>query len=144
MQRVHLCLYIHVALSGVSFNPRAKTLFVGIMPDVLLKQHKHYNSIYWGKKNYYIADPNRKHPETGAHLLQDGHITMMARRYMAKIFLQNLWVAWKQIEGQPMLRGTYHIEKLGLAEHPDPWFDPALWKSSGGKMCFNPEKEEAA
>ncbi len=129
---------------GLSFNPRAKTLFVGIMPDVLLKQNKHYNKIYWDKKNYYIADPNRKHPETGEHLLQDGHITMMARRYMAKIFLQNLWIAWKNIEKLPIERGPYHIEKLGLGEHPDPWFDPELWKTSGGKACFDPEKEIAA
>jgi hypothetical protein len=129
---------------GLSFNPRAKTLFVGIMPDVLLKQNKHYNGLYWGKKNYYISDPNRKDPETGEHLLADGHITMMSRRYMAKIFLQNLWVAWKHIEQLPMERGPYHIEKLGLSEHPDPWFDKNLWKQSGGKICFNSEKEEAA
>ena len=129
---------------GLSFNPRAKTLFVGIMPDVLLKQNKHYNGLYWDKKNYYINDPKRRDPDTGEHLLQDGHITMMARRYMAKMFLQNLWVAWKQIEGLPMERGPYHIEKLGLQEHPDPWFDKELWKSSKGKLCFDPEKEKAA
>lgn len=129
---------------GLSFNPRAKTLFVGIMPDVLLKQNQHYNGIYWNKKNYYISDPRRLDPETKQHLLQDGHITMMARRYMAKIFLQNLWIAWKQIEKLPMERGPYHIEKLGLSDHPDPWFDPKLWKASGGKTCFDPKKDEAA
>jgi NAD-dependent DNA ligase len=129
---------------GLTFNPRAKTLFVGIMPDVLLKQNKHYNKIYWDKKNYYISDPRRHHPQTGEHLLADGHITMMARRYMAKMFLQNLWVAWKQIENLPMARGPYHIEKLGLSEHPDPWFDKELWKKTKGQICFDPEKAKAA
>jgi hypothetical protein len=114
---------------GLSYNPRMKTWVVGIMPDVLIQLNKHYNKLYHDHKNYLINDKRRYPNEdmTQPCLLADGHITKRAKRYIAKIFLLNFFIAWKTIEGLPIIRRGYHEEKLGKTPHPDPWFNPEDW-----------------
>lgn len=46
----------------------------------------------------------------------DGHRHAAARRYMAKMFLTDLWVCWRMLEGLPITE-PYAVAKLGLRAH---------------------------
>lgn len=128
---------------GLTYNPYLKTVLLGVLSDTLIKANPHYRDIYWGYKNRILNDPRRKNRD-GEHLLPDGRITKMAKRYMIKQFVLNLWVAWRYIEDLPIARGPYHMEKLGLQFHPDPHFDPAEWVATHGRTAFTaPTLEEA-
>jgi hypothetical protein len=119
---------------GLTYNPKIKTVLLGVLSDTLIKSNPHYRKIYWDYKNRIINDPRRKDRD-GKHLLPDGRITKMATRYMIKMFVLNLWVAWKYIENLPILRAPYHMEKLGLGFHPDPAFDPKKWVEEFGRTA---------
>jgi hypothetical protein len=44
------------------------------------------------------------------------HRHQMAIRYIVKIFLIDLHVAWRQMEGLPLSQ-PYHVAKLGMRDH---------------------------
>lgn len=119
---------------GITYNPKLKTVLLGVLSDTLIKSNPHYRKIYWDYKNRIINDPRRKDRD-GKHLLPDGRITKMATRYMVKMFVLNLWVAWKYIEDLPIINAPYHIEKLGLKYHEDPAFDPIKWVEEFGRSA---------
>jgi len=113
--------------TGISFKPFLKTKVVGVLPDCLFRsKNEKYQNLYklklaelevhpvWGKhndkekptnaekKDYYYTSPGRRRNQ--------------ARRYIAKIFLQELWVAWRICEGLP-IRPSYHEAKQGGHDH---------------------------
>jgi NADH:ubiquinone oxidoreductase subunit E len=58
----------------------------------------------------------------------DAHRHMAAKRYMMKQFLQELWVAWRTIEGLPM-PGSYAERYLGVEHGKSHGPDPELVKA---------------
>jgi len=46
----------------------------------------------------------------------DMHRHQAARRYMAKMFLKDLWICWRMIEGLPLTE-SYEVAKLGHRPH---------------------------
>ena len=91
---------------GISFNPTLKTKMVGVLGGSFIKQGGKYRDIYDGYKHRIANHP--KHAEK-----TPGHRHAMANRYMVKMFLQDLWLEWRRIEGLP-IREPYAVEKLGI------------------------------
>lgn len=51
------------------------------------------------------------------------HLINMARRYMIKIFLYDLWSVWRELEGLPVTK-PYHEAKLGMVHTTDYSLNP--------------------
>lgn len=49
----------------------------------------------------------------------DGHRHKAARRYMAKLFLRDMWLAWRMLEGLPVTE-PYEVAYLGRRPHHEP------------------------
>jgi len=101
------------------YNRRLKSLLYLIGDEFIRMQTPIYAEIYYEEK----AEQRRQHPEPyctkcacvatecrhpAAHRkarswdFTDAHIHNRARRKMVKIFLQHLWVTWRQLEGLPI------------------------------------------
>lgn len=83
----------------------------------------HYTPLY---RDIYDAEKERLrelHPEkvkvNGKWRYNDGHLDMMARRKMIKIFLQHLWVVWREMEGLPVTQ-PWVIAHGGHADYIPP------------------------
>lgn len=92
---------------SITFNPFLKTKLVGVLgPAFLRAGESKYRTIY---DEYKLRLEN--HP---AHAEKTkGHRHNMAVRYMVKIFLVDLYAAWRTLEGLPV-SDTYAEAKLGL------------------------------
>lgn len=91
---------------GITFNPWLKTKLIGVIGPCLLKARNEKYS-----KVYYDYRARLEHHE----IYKDhskGHRHNMAMRYMVKMFLLDLYVAWRTIEGLPVST-SYHEGKLG-------------------------------
>lgn len=95
---------------GLSFNPWLKSKLLGVLADSFIRSRSPYRTVYDDYKNRLLNHPAHKDKRRI-------HIERMARRYMIKIFLKDLWIAWRELEGLPTHK-PYHAEKLGRREHP--------------------------
>lgn len=110
---------------SITFNPFLKTKLVGVLASCFLKQladECKYRKVYddykfrlehhakYGTQN----DPTRvaEAKAAGRKYAPKAHRHAMAMRYMVKIFLQDLWLAWRELEGLPVTR-PYAEAKLG-------------------------------
>jgi len=104
--------------SSEHYNRRLKSLLLGerqIVPQFITHHAFPYADLYYESKAY----ERQKHPETlcvqcgvlwddcqskKAHKRQfnDGHLHMRAMRKTAKVFLQHVWVKWREFEGLPI------------------------------------------
>lgn len=99
---------------GITYNPFLKTKMVGVLADVIIKLGGPYKEIYNGYKNRLENHPKHK-DKTKAHR------NAMAKRYMIKMLLADLWTKWRELEGLEV-RPPYAEEKLGLKHsHPAPY-----------------------
>ena len=116
---------------GLSYNPFLKTKLVGVLGSSFLKQPAtecKYRRLYDEYKHrlehhekYGIA----KEAERKAEAKKEGkryapvlHRHRMAMRYAVKIFVQDLWLAWRAIENLP-ITAPYHQAILGHDHHKD-------------------------
>ncbi len=90
---------------GITFNPFLKTKMVGVLGSCFIKNKGTYRDVYDNYKHRLENDP--KHDDKSK-----GHRNNMAIRYMVKMFLQDLWLAWRELEGLEITR-TYHEAVLG-------------------------------
>lgn len=91
---------------GITFNPFLKTKLVGVLGSSFMRAGDNkYSAIYRDYRNR--IDNHPAHAEKSK-----GHRHNMAIRYMIKIFLTDLYVAWRTIEGLPV-SSTYQEAKLG-------------------------------
>lgn len=91
---------------GLSFSPMLKTKLMGVLASCFLRNKSPYADIYTQYKFRLQNSP--RHADKS-----DGHKHNMAMRYMIKIFLQDLYVAWRTLEGLPVAP-PYSQAKLGL------------------------------
>lgn len=63
-----------------------------------------YSEIYYNEKERQRNLHPVKIMENGKTRYNDGHIHNMARRKTIKIFLQHLWVKWREAEGHPVTK----------------------------------------
>ena len=125
---------------SLSYNKFAKSKIRGVLADVFMKRNSYYRTIYHDYKNRLLNQAWRfeetsvtQKVEKGKPLFKDGkpvmiseftpaRLTAMSQRYMIKMFLKNLWVSWRHLEGLSTEPG-YEESKLGMdtSEHVDPW-----------------------
>lgn len=91
---------------SITFAPFLKTKLVGVLgPSFLKCQSDPYSGIYYGYKH-------RLESRSDLEEASKGHIHNMATRYMIKMFLRDLYAAWRKIEGLPVAP-DYSEAKLG-------------------------------
>ena len=98
------------------FNQNLRTALVGVLADGFIKQQNYYcMEFYYPYKARLEQEEN-----TVTHIgkekqwkeVSKGHRDRAAKRYMIKMFLKDLYVAWREIEGLPV-RASYQEEYLG-------------------------------
>lgn len=97
---------------GITFNPFLKTKLVGVLASCFLKQKAEtckYRKVYDDYK--HRLENHEKHQDK-----TKGHRHNMAIRYMIKIFLQDLWLAWREVEGLEITQ-PYNEKVLGHKHH---------------------------
>ncbi len=93
--------------NSITFNPFLKTKLIGVLaPSFIKLSNPIYAPIYRGYKHRLESNP--AHQEKSK-----GHRDNMAKRYMIKMFLIDLYKAWRGIEGLPVTP-PYHEGKLGI------------------------------
>ena len=95
------------------FNKRLRTAMVGVLADSFIKSKSEYAKYYYDFKtrleneNGMIEGGKTTWAETSK-----AHRDRAAKRYMIKMFLRDLYVAWRTLEGLPV-RPPYQEEYLG-------------------------------
>jgi len=98
------------------FNKNLRTALVGVLADGFIKQQN-----YYAMEFYYPYKARLEQEEnTVLHVSKDaawkevskGHRDRAAKRYMIKMFIKDLYAAWREIEGLPV-REPYQVEYLG-------------------------------
>lgn len=111
-----------------NWNPDVKKM-IHKCSTSFIRANGRYAEIYRSEKENYHADP--RHDDKS-----DGHIDNMARRKIKKLFLQHLWVTFREFRGlektQPYVQAHENhadiippfTEDNGLTEHPEwmAWF----------------------
>jgi Transposase IS116/IS110/IS902 family len=91
---------------SITFNPFLKTKLMGVLaPSFLRARNERYAKIYNDYK--HRLENHIKYQE-----VSKGHRHQMALRYMIKIFLQDLYNAWRPLEGLEVAP-KYEEAKLG-------------------------------
>lgn len=92
--------------NGITFNPFLKTKLTGVLASSFLRAGDNkYSRIYNDYKHRLESDD--KHKEKSK-----GHRHNMAMRYMVKMFLLDLHIAWRTVDGLSVST-SYHEGKLG-------------------------------
>jgi hypothetical protein len=100
------------------FNKRLRTAMVGVLADGFIKAQSPYALEYYYPYKERLAQevnvPTTADPEKGKPWKDDskGHRDRAAKRYMIKMFLKDLYVAWRTLEGLTVRR-PYQEEYLG-------------------------------
>lgn len=92
--------------NGITYNPWLKTKLVGVLAGCMIKAGGPYADAYRDYKNRLANHP--KHIEK-----TPAHRNRMAMRYMVKLFLNDLYNAWRAAENLP-IAPPYHEAKLGI------------------------------
>ena len=91
---------------SLTYNPFVKTKLVEVMVGSFLKAgDNHYSRIY--------RDFRNRRSEKGDSPIQQHR---RASRYCAKMFLKDMWVVWRELEGLPVSE-PYEVAKLGHKPH---------------------------
>lgn len=112
---------------GITYNPKLKTMLLGVTASNIMKccirnekdpvTKEILSTTVKGYAVQYMDYKHRKqneHPEWSA-----AHINNVAKRWMIRNFVRDLWVAWRQVEGLPVTI-PYEQEFLGKAPHKWP------------------------
>lgn len=99
---------------SLGYNPVVKTKLVGVLGSSFLRAGKnaHYAQVYYDYKNRLMNRPDCAE-------LRPIVIHKRANRYMVKMFLKDLWYAWRTLEGLETGE-DYATAKLGMAPHHAP------------------------
>jgi len=101
---------------GITFNPFLKTKLTGVLSELFIRMRSDpYSGLYYDYKNRIL---NR-----GDEGMTKGHAHNMAKRYIVKRFLADLYNAWRGLEGLPVAP-DYHEAKLGHVHGAGPVADP--------------------
>jgi hypothetical protein len=103
---------------SITYVPRLKTKMLGVLGPSFLRAGGHYAEVYRGYKHRWEQHPKwglaaQERGEPGATAM---HRHRAALRYCVKMFLQDLFIAWRKLEGLP-IREPYAVEKLGMPPH---------------------------
>lgn len=103
------------------YNKDLRTRLVGILADGFIKSKSSYAMEFYypykgrlEKETNVIEDHGKQQSDSGKKWCEvsKGHRDRAAKRYMIKMFLKDLYVAWRELEGLPV-RPPYDDEYLG-------------------------------
>jgi hypothetical protein len=103
------------------YNKNLRTRLVGVLADGFIKAKSSYALEFYypykarlEKEENVIETYGRERKDSGKKWseVSKSHRDMAAKRYMIKMFLKDLYVAWREIEGLPV-RPPYEEEYLG-------------------------------
>lgn len=100
------------------FNQFLRAKLCGVLGSSFLKSNSPYREFYDNMKNRLHSSDwgmESKNP-TDKDNPRAGHQHKAATRYMVKMFLRDLYVAWRTLEGLPV-RPPYQEEYLGKKHH---------------------------
>lgn len=93
---------------SLTYNPFLKTKLVGVLGSAFLRaKDSYYGKIYYDYKNRL---DNRD--EDFSPIVKH----RMATRYAVKMFLRDMWVVWRELEGLEVTE-PYEVAKLGHKPH---------------------------
>jgi hypothetical protein len=135
-RKEHLTTHTYIAKDGeekeklgITFNSFLKTKLVGVLASSFLRSKSPYAEVYYNTKTRLENHEKYKEPN------QKAHRHAMAMRKMIKMFLADLYDAWRSLEGLPVER-PYYIAKLGMQPHSKPVM--AIEKDEGLNDVSNP------
>jgi hypothetical protein len=96
---------------SLTYKPPLKSKLTKVLGECLIKANGKYKKIFDGYKHRMLQRKNIPNPTAG-------HIYKMSVRYMVKMFLADLWRAWRIMEGLEVVP-TYAEAKLGLVHRED-------------------------
>jgi len=98
---------------GITFNPFLKTKLMGVLATSFLRcgANSPYSKIYYDYK--HRLENHKKYKDVSKK-----HRHYMSMRYMIKMFLIDLYVAWRKLESLPV-HEPYHVAKLGYQHGVD-------------------------
>ena len=91
---------------SITYNPFLKAKLAGVLSGSFLRCASPYSEVYY---NYKARLENRPDLAEARPIVRH----RMALRYMMKMFLRDLWLAWREIEGLPVT-ADYAESKLGI------------------------------
>ena len=92
---------------SITYRPMLKTKLVGVLGSSFLRaKGSHYGQVYY----------DYKHRLDQREDLTPIHKHRMATRYAVKMFLRDMWVAWRELEGLEVTE-PYEVAKLGHRPH---------------------------
>ena len=97
----------------INWNPKMRVLCWKLGKSFVMVGD-FYKSLYRQFKEAYMQREDLKKGKGWK-----GHIDMMARRKTVKVFLQHLWLKWRQLEGLEVTQ-PYAINKLGHKSYISP------------------------
>ena len=122
-QKYHTVMveYTDKATRSITYNPFVKTKLLGVLAGSFLKAgaDTKYAKIYYDYKNR-ITQRDADISPIVAH--------RRASRYAVKMFLRDLWVAWRTYEGLEVSE-PYEVAKLGMKPHHDPMLAPEWYRA---------------
>lgn len=93
---------------SLTYNPFIKTKLVGVLGSSFLRARgSYYGKVYYDYKNRLEQRDPDKSP---------AHRHRMATRYAVKMFLRDMWVVWRELEGLEVTE-PYEVAKLGHKPH---------------------------
>lgn len=134
-RKEHLVLRSYIDKKGnekerlsITFNPFLKSKLLGVLgPSFLKTQNVPYSDIYYAYKNRLLHHEKYKDVSLG-------HRHNMAIRYMIKMFIKDLYLNWRELEGLPISK-PYAEAKLGI-RHED---SAAFFEDSAAFFIANPD-----
>jgi hypothetical protein len=119
---------------GISYNPWLKSKLLAVLgPSFLRAGNQHYVKIY---QDYKTRMLNR--PELQGNVAIKAISHKRALRYMVKMFLIDLHMAWRAHEGLEV-SVPYHEAKLGLTHGRDPSVEAMVNKTVAAPAASVPE-----
>jgi hypothetical protein len=101
------------------YNKRLRTALVGVLASGFIKAKSDYALSFYYPMKARLEQESNPLDSVGTRddgkpweSVSKGHRDMAAKRYMVKMFLRDLYVAWRTVEGLPV-REPYSVEYLG-------------------------------
>jgi hypothetical protein len=114
--------------NSITYDPFVKTKMMGVLAGSFIKLGSPWRHVYDGYKHRLQSDPGRikvdlvewkkrrSRGEDISSLWTPGRIDTASKRYMIKMFLADLWLKWRALEGLPVSE-PYAIAKLKQRPH---------------------------
>ena len=101
------------------YNAKLKSVCWLCIDSFIKQQTPGYIDIYYAEKERQRDLHPEKIKVNGKCQFNDGHIDNRARRKVAKIFLQHVWIKWREFEGLPISK-PWVIDVAGHTNYVEP------------------------